>query len=184
MLSLVERGRAPPSIGSLIVIANSLGITMSDLMASDEARQDKLVVHFSDVPIVETAKHVVRRLLRDDRERGISIALNEYAPQTGSAEQPISHSGFEYGFILEGELSFEAAVSHSRSRLNQSVFTCLVPWFQISCIRRETASQFQSAEGMESRPAMSGDKAVPNPWTPSEPILTLPSSSFSRTAPF
>lgn len=79
MLSLVERGRAPPSIGSLTVIANSLGITMSDLMASDEARQDKLVVHFSDVPIVETAKHVVRRLLRDDRERGISIALNEYA---------------------------------------------------------------------------------------------------------
>lgn len=107
MLSLVERGRASPSIGSLIVIANALQITMADLMAADEPKQDRLVVHSADAPIVETAKHVVRRLLRQDRDRGISVALNEYQPHTGSAERPISHEGFEYGFILEGELTVE-----------------------------------------------------------------------------
>src|SRR6201991_451051 len=37
MLSLVERGRASPSIGSLVVIANSLGVTMTDLLAGDPA---------------------------------------------------------------------------------------------------------------------------------------------------
>ncbi len=104
MLSLVERGRASPSIGSLIVIANALRISMSDLMASEPV-DDKLVVHSPEAPIVETAKHVIRRLLREDRERGVSIALNEYAPHTGSTERPITHPGFEYGFILEGELT-------------------------------------------------------------------------------
>ena len=113
MLSLVERGRASPSIGSLIVIANALRITMADLMAPEEERQNKLVVRSQDAPIVETAKHVVRRLLRQDRDRGISVALNEYAPHTGSAERPISHGGFEYGFVLEGNLTVEVdGVSH------------------------------------------------------------------------
>jgi transcriptional regulator with XRE-family HTH domain len=113
MLSLVERGRASPSIGSLIVIANALGITMSELVSTPEARENRLVVHSDEAPIVETAKHVVRRLLREDRERGVSVALNEYEPHTGSAERPISHEGFEYGFILEGQLTVEVdGVSH------------------------------------------------------------------------
>jgi transcriptional regulator with XRE-family HTH domain len=107
MLSLVERGRASPSIGSLIVIANALGITMSDLVSTPEVREDRLVVRAGDAPIVATAKHVVRRLLREDRERGVSVALNEYQPHTGSTERPIAHEGFEYGFILEGQLTVE-----------------------------------------------------------------------------
>lgn len=113
MLSLVERGRASPSIGSLIVIANALGITMSELVSTPEARENRLVVHSDEAPIVETAKHVVRRLLREDRERGVSVALNEYEAHTGSAERPISHEGFEYGFVLEGQLTVEVdGVSH------------------------------------------------------------------------
>jgi transcriptional regulator with XRE-family HTH domain len=106
MLSLVERGRASPSIGSLIVIANALGISTADLMRTPGAHaKDKMVVRASEAPIVETAKHVIRRLLRDDRERGVSVAINEYAAQTGSTERPIAHSGYEYGFVLEGELT-------------------------------------------------------------------------------
>ena len=107
MLSLVERGRASPSIGSLIVFANALGIAMSDLVATPEAREDRLVVRADEAPIVATARHVVRRLLREDRERGISVALNEYEPHTGSTERPITHEGFEYGYILEGQLTVE-----------------------------------------------------------------------------
>ena len=106
MISLVERGRASPSIGSLIVVANALGISMSELVAANgEQRQSRLVVSSADASIVRTTRHVVRRLLREDRERGVSVALNEYEPHTGSAERPISHTGFEYGFILQGELS-------------------------------------------------------------------------------
>ena len=107
MLSLVERGRASPSIGSLIVIANALGVPMSELVVDQPADEEKLVVRPSEQRLVETAAHVVRRIIREDRTRGVSIALNEYAPHTGATEKPITHNGFEYGFILDGKLTVE-----------------------------------------------------------------------------
>lgn len=105
MLSLVERGRASPSIGSLVVIASSLDVAMSDLVADDATDEDRLVVRASEPKVIETAQHVIRRVMREDRVRGISIAINEYASGTGNADHPVSHDGFEYGFVLEGQLT-------------------------------------------------------------------------------
>jgi transcriptional regulator with XRE-family HTH domain len=107
MLSLVERGRASPSIGSLIVIASALGVTMSDLIASEPESDEDLVVRTSQHHVVETPMHVVRRLIRVDRTRGLSIAINEYEPNTGNSDAALSHAGFEYGFVLEGALTVE-----------------------------------------------------------------------------
>jgi transcriptional regulator with XRE-family HTH domain len=107
MLSLVERGRAAPSIQSLIVIANALNVTMSDLIVSDPPDEERIVIRSSDQPFVKTAQNVIRRLLREDRSRGISLAINEYEPETGSSLKRGSHSGFEYGFVLEGVLTIE-----------------------------------------------------------------------------
>ncbi|MGX5773889.1 helix-turn-helix domain-containing protein [Methylorubrum zatmanii] len=107
MLSLVERGRASPSIGSLIVIASALGITMSELVASEPTPDEKLVVRAGEPPAIETAQHVIRRLMRDDRARGVTVAVNEYQPRTGSNDRPVTHSGFEYGYVLEGRLTVE-----------------------------------------------------------------------------
>jgi transcriptional regulator with XRE-family HTH domain len=107
MLSLVERARASPSIGSLIVIAGALGVAMSDLIIADSGVQEGVVVRPADQRVIETAEHVVRRLLREDRKRAVSIAVNEYAPDTGSALTPLSHAGYEFGFVLEGKLTVE-----------------------------------------------------------------------------
>src|SRR3954469_23231674 len=65
MLSLVERGRASPSIGSLVVIASALGVTMSDLVAHEPTPEERLVVRSADAKAVETAQHVIRRVLRE-----------------------------------------------------------------------------------------------------------------------
>ena len=107
MLSLVERGRASPSIGSLVVVSSALGITMSELMASHPAPDDELVVRASQQHTVETAEHVIRKLIREDPARGVSIATNEYQPNTGNSDVPVTHAGFEYGFVLEGTLTVE-----------------------------------------------------------------------------
>jgi transcriptional regulator with XRE-family HTH domain len=107
MLSLVERGRATPSIGSLVVIANGLGVAMSDLVAPGSPANPGVVVRVADQQIVETANHVIRRIIREDRVRRVSIAINEYQPDTGNSDQLVSHDGYEYGFVLEGTLSVE-----------------------------------------------------------------------------
>ena len=104
MLSLVERGLASPSIGSLIVVAEALGCSMSELMSSDD-HSDDLVVRNGSVERVITSQNVVRQVLKEDHSNGISIAINEYAPGTSSNDTPISHGGFEYGMLLEGTLS-------------------------------------------------------------------------------
>lgn len=107
MLSLVERGRASPSIGSLIIIANVLEVPMSDLLAENQDANENIVVRASEAHAIETSQHVIRRLLKEDEGRGVSFAINEYEPRTGSSDLPISHEGFEYGFVLEGKLSVE-----------------------------------------------------------------------------
>lgn len=105
MLSLVERGLASPSIGSLIVIANALNVTMSDLVLVEMQQADQVVVRAAKTPKIETAEHVIRRVLREDRSRGFSVAVNEYAPHTGSAKEPGSHEGFECGYVIRGTLT-------------------------------------------------------------------------------
>jgi transcriptional regulator with XRE-family HTH domain len=117
MLSLVERGLAAPSIGSLIVVSDALNTSMSDLLSAEDDAAGKIVTRAHEAKIVETARHVVRRLLKEDRTRGVSIAINEYAPRTGSNENPLSHEGYEYGLVLEGQLTVEVdGVSHILNR--------------------------------------------------------------------
>lgn len=113
MISVVERGRSSPSIGSIIVIAEALDVPMSDLLAVKTRPDTELVVRPEAHEVIETARHVVRRLIREDRTRGVTLAINEYEPHTGSAVRPITHEGYEYGYILEGILTVEVdGVSH------------------------------------------------------------------------
>ncbi|MBV9630158.1 MAG: helix-turn-helix transcriptional regulator, partial [Xanthobacteraceae bacterium] len=64
MLSLLERGKTGPSIGTLVVIASALGAQMSDLIDGERATADDMVSRFADQPVVETAAGVTRRILR------------------------------------------------------------------------------------------------------------------------
>ena len=107
MLSLVERGKTNASIGTLVAISSALAIHMSDLLVGPARAAGGPVSRASDQPIYETAHGVRRRILREDRMRGVEIAVNEYAPDTGSAANLVHHAGFEYGVVLEGELAVE-----------------------------------------------------------------------------
>jgi transcriptional regulator with XRE-family HTH domain len=107
MLSLIERGRVAPSIGSLIMIAEAFGMSMSDLIADDAAETDQVVVREADQRVIEHAKHVIRRLIRDDRKRAVSIAVADFPPNSDSTSNPHAHTGFEYGYILDGKITVE-----------------------------------------------------------------------------
>ncbi len=107
MLSLVERGRTSPSIGTLVAISSALEVHMSDLLSAEARPSPDPVSRANEQPIFETSRGVLRRILRDDRNRGVEIAINEYVPKTGSSASPVHHPGFEYGIVLEGELTVE-----------------------------------------------------------------------------
>jgi transcriptional regulator with XRE-family HTH domain len=107
MLSLVERGRAAPSIGSLILIANALGVPMSDLVPSSTPDDQDVVVRAGSRPVVESSEKLLRTILRNDRTNGILISLTVYKPGTGASSIPRGHAGSEHGYVLEGELTVE-----------------------------------------------------------------------------
>ncbi|MDZ7677754.1 MAG: cupin domain-containing protein [Acidimicrobiales bacterium] len=108
MLSMVERGRTSPSIGTLVAIASALRVHMSALFDIDDEEQPVEPVHrLDEQPRFETAAGVLRRVAQNDNVRGVELVVNEYLPGTASAAVPVHHSGLEYGIVLEGELTVE-----------------------------------------------------------------------------
>lgn len=104
MLSLLERGKTGPSIGTLVVIASALNAQMSDLLDTNGSSEEGMVSRVEAQRVYQTAKGVLRRILRHDRQRGVEIAINEYEPGTANSREPHGHEGFEYGILLDGEL--------------------------------------------------------------------------------
>ena len=112
MLSLVERGLASPSIGSLIVVSEALGRPMSDLMDIDN-HSDDIVVRSESAQAVVTNGNVLRQVMKEDLSNGVSIAINQYQPGAASNETALAHDGFEYGLVLEGAMTVEVdGISH------------------------------------------------------------------------
>jgi transcriptional regulator with XRE-family HTH domain len=107
MLSLVERGRAAPSIGSLILIANALGVAMAELVPSSAPEDQDVVVRAGSCSVVESAEGLLRTVLRNDRANGMLVSITVYRPGTGASAIPRAHGGVEHGYVLDGELTVE-----------------------------------------------------------------------------
>lgn len=105
MLSLVERGLASPSLTSLASMAHGFGISLTDLIAGKQADEEELVTRLSEQPVVETPDRVLRWVLKEDQRRRVDVTVNEYGPGIGNSLNGLRHSGHEYGFVLEGELT-------------------------------------------------------------------------------
>lgn len=105
MLSLIERGKAGPSIGTLVVLASVLGVEMTDLLGNGSSdKGNNLISRAKSQKVIETADGVTRRIVKTDPAHGLEIAINEYSPSTASSPRPVTHEGFEYGIVLQGEL--------------------------------------------------------------------------------
>jgi len=110
MISMVERGRTSPSIGTLVAIASALRIHMSRLFDGDgEEEEPSPVRRRSEQPTVATGSGVLRRVAQDDDVRGVELTVNDYAPATAGSDTPVHHAGVEYGLVVEGTLVVELA---------------------------------------------------------------------------
>lgn len=107
MLSLVERGLTSPSLLSLTSIGRNLGITLAEMMSGQLNDPDETVTRVDSMPLIKTPDGILRRVLRQDRKRGVTITYNEYGPNIGNSPVGITHIGFEYGLVVEGELTIE-----------------------------------------------------------------------------
>jgi len=107
MLSMLERGLAGASIGTLVAVASALHMQMYDLFEEPQYDGPEPVTRRDEQPQIETAEGVLRRLAHHSHEDGLEMAINEYEPHTASSEQATHHEGREFGIVLSGSLLIE-----------------------------------------------------------------------------
>jgi transcriptional regulator with XRE-family HTH domain len=128
MLSMVERGVAGASIGTLVAVVSALGVHMYDLFEDKRARPESPVTRKHDHPEVMTSEGVLRRLVHHSRPDGLELALNEYEPGTASGDAAVHHNGHEFGMLLSGTLTIELdGVEHPMRPGDSIAFDSTVP---------------------------------------------------------
>jgi transcriptional regulator with XRE-family HTH domain len=107
MLSLVERGRTSPSIGSLVAVASALRVPLKALFDAGLPERQTYVARFDAQAVVSPMPGVSRRTAIADSVRHIEISVNEWQAGVATEPRPAHHPGFEYGLVLEGHLTVE-----------------------------------------------------------------------------
>ncbi len=105
MLSMLERGVASPSIGTLVSVSSALGLHMAQLFQDPAAEPPSPVRRLADQVTVQAAEGVSRRLVHTDLDNDLEMVVNEYEPGTSSAAAPVHHEGVEFGLIISGNLT-------------------------------------------------------------------------------
>jgi transcriptional regulator with XRE-family HTH domain len=108
MLSLVERGKASPSLGSLVSICAALGVHMSELFGKGDNGSNRAVIRrLEDQPHFQTAKGVLRRVVQSDPKTRVELVVNQIDPHTATHTRTRPHAGYEFGLVLEGAITVE-----------------------------------------------------------------------------
>ncbi len=97
-----------------MVIASAFRVPIADLFVEIDQGREDYVVRFEDQSVVSPWPGVARRTARIDRLRRVEISMNEWEPDGGTEPQePAHHAGYEYGLLIEGELTVEVeGVTH------------------------------------------------------------------------
>lgn len=101
MLSMLERGLAGPSIGTLVAVSSALGVQMAELFHAEKQVAGPVLRH-GDQMVVQTGPGITRRIVSSDDANGIEVSVLELEPGSDTGVKPVRHSGQEYALVLEG----------------------------------------------------------------------------------
>jgi transcriptional regulator with XRE-family HTH domain len=107
MLSMLERGVASASVGTLVSVASALGVHMADLFDHPEGDEASPVKRKDEQAVLSTSEGTTRRVAHEDPTSGIELAVNEYAAGSASGLLATHHGGREFGVVVQGRLVVE-----------------------------------------------------------------------------
>lgn len=107
MVSLAERARTSPSIGTLVAICDALSMSISDLFWPSPEPTNP-VVRRGDQLVQPASSGMTRRILIKEDARGLEASEHEYVGR-GATSGPVltHHSGYEIGIVISGALRVE-----------------------------------------------------------------------------
>lgn len=118
LISQVEIGKTQPSVSTLYALANHLGVSLDELLGlpQDERRPSPkrwsppdVVQRAADNPVIEMENGVRWERLAMPPHSPADSILVTYAPGGSSSVEGrlMRHSGIEYAYLLEGELTLQ-----------------------------------------------------------------------------
>lgn len=120
MLSMLERGKTGVSVGSLVAVASSLGVAVSDLFHPGRTPELSLV-RFEDQQELTVGPGVTRRVIQRSRAHGLEVASLHLAPGTDTGADLVRHAGQEIVVVRTGRLTVHSGTSRNELHAGDSI---------------------------------------------------------------
>ena len=109
LLSQIETGKVSPSFSTMRIIADSLDISLSQLILDEEASEarDSSLMEVRERKVLTTQGGVEHQLLSRNLTLPFEFISFEMPPGASTGEELYSHEGLECGLLLEGSMEIQ-----------------------------------------------------------------------------
>lgn len=106
-LSMIERGRASPSVSTLYKLAEALGISITSFFGSDAERKQVVFLKSDQRARVSFTRGVFEGLGGEQFIGRVEPFMLTLENSANSGPRAMTHSGHEFVFCLRGELEYQ-----------------------------------------------------------------------------
>jgi transcriptional regulator with XRE-family HTH domain len=106
-LSMIERGRASPSVSTLYKLADALGISITSFFGSNKERQQVVLLKADERTRVSFTRGVFEGLGGEQFVGRVEPFMLTLESNANSGPRSMTHTGHEFVFCLRGELEYQ-----------------------------------------------------------------------------
>src|SRR5690242_5554707 len=106
-LSMIERGKASPSVSTLYKLAEALGISITSFFGSDKERQQVVFLRADERTRISFTRGVFEGLGGEQFVGRVEPFMLTLENSANSGPRTMSHTGHEFVFCLRGELEYQ-----------------------------------------------------------------------------
>ena len=106
-LSMIERGRASPSVSTLYKLADALGISITSFFGSDSQRKQVVYLKADSRTRMSFTRGVFEGLGGEQFVGRVEPFLLTLERNANSGPRSMTHTGHEFVFCLRGELEYQ-----------------------------------------------------------------------------
>jgi transcriptional regulator with XRE-family HTH domain len=106
-LSMIERGRASPSVSTLYKLADALGVSITSFFGSDTQRLQVVFMKGAERARVSFTRGVFEGLGGERFVGGVEPFMLTLESNANSGPRTMAHTGHEFVFCLRGQLEYQ-----------------------------------------------------------------------------
>ena len=106
-LSMIERGKASPSVSTLYKLADALGVSITSFFAAESERKQVVFLKADARPHVSFSRGVFEGLGGEQFTGRVEPFMLTLENSANSGPRTMTHTGHEFVFCLRGELQYQ-----------------------------------------------------------------------------